>query len=926
MSVEIKFDANQQYQLDAIKAVVDLFEGQEAEEQSFALPGTDESSDTISGFDELVFANSLSLSAGSLIDNLAAVQDRPRLLDDGEDAAPMVTTEARLSVPVGECPEDYSLEMETGTGKTYVYLRTIAELNKKYGFRKFVIVVPSIAIREGVLTSLDLLKEHLRELYDGLQFDYSVYDSRALTRVRQFATASHLQILVMNIDAFTKDTNVINRPTDAMNGYAPIEFLRACRPIVIMDEPQNMESDLRKQAIASLNPLFKLRYSATHRDVKHLVYRLTPVDAYRLRLVKRVGVRGITQQHDLNLPFVEIKKITASSVDVTATAVINKLTAQGTKPTTVTIHKDDDLVTLSGGLEIYRGWSIEDIHAPAEDRRGYVEFSNHRRLAEGSSNGEGQDQLHRIQIRQAIESHFEREREFLLKARAGIIAPMKPLTLFFIDRVAHYADADGKYRRWFEEEYEAVRLDPKNKFVKTYPVSEVHDGYFASTPKGEAKEVSLDKTTGLAKGTADVNAAFEKIMRNKQTLLDLDEPLRFVFSHSALGEGWDNPNVFVICNLQEGTSVIRKRQQIGRGMRLPVMSNGERCAVEDLNHLTVIASESFETFAAALQREIKEDTGVDFTDGGIVDEKKVVTLEVNEQVLEDPLFKALWEEISPRTRYRLSFETSALIESATDKVKDMPKVEALTFTIREAGIEIGSSGVKGIGAEDHGSQVVEGARRIPDIVGELSRRVPISRASIIAILKDSGRLEEVRLNPSVFLDQVAAAMSDALYEQLADNVEYSPIAGKRWEASEYTAHVSKSFEANVVPAKKSITSLIPLDSAVEREFQKRLEERDDVKLYLKLPSWFKVSTPLGGYNPDWAIVREIDGGTYLYLVRETKGGDDLETLRFAHEKLKIKFGSAHFESLKVDYAFGSKFEVLIEPSAGQHSGHGEDMR
>ena len=911
MTVEIKFDANQAYQLDAIDAVVELFDGQEAVEQSFALPGADESPETLGGFDELVFANSLSLAAEQLRRNLRAVQDRPQLLADD---ALMVAENQRVALEPGEAPGDYSLEMETGTGKTYVYLRTIAELNKKYGYRKFVIVVPSVAIREGVLTSLNLLKEHLHELYDGLQFDYSVYDSKALTRVRQFATAAHLQILVMNIDAFTKETNVINRPTDGMNGYAPIEFLRACRPIIIMDEPQNMESEIRKAAIASLHPLFKLRYSATHRDAKHLVYRVTPVDAYKLRLVKRVGVRGITKEHDLNLPYVEVKKIHATSTDVTATAVINRLTAQGTKPTTVTLRKDDDLVKLSGGLELYQGWIVEDIVAHTDERLGFVEFQNHRRLAEGSSNGEGQDQLHRIQIRQAIEAHFEREREFMLKAKRGVIAPMKPLTLFFIDRVVNYAPTDGKFRQWFAEEYEAVRNDPRNRLVKTYPVDEVHDGYFASTPKGEAKEVSIDRASGLAKPTADANAAFEKIMRNKQKLLDIDEPLRFIFSHSALGEGWDNPNVFVICNLQEGSSIIRKRQQIGRGMRLPVMANGERCTVDELNHLTVIANESFEAFASALQREIKEDTGVDFAHGGMVDETHPVVLTPRQDVLDSPEFKTLWEHISRRTRYRLKFKSTDLVASAIDRVRSMPRVEAITFNIRDANIDISSAGVKGTATQELGSEIVSGARRIPDIVGELSRRVPISRASIIKIIRDSGRLEEVRQNPSVWLDHVTEAISNALYDQLADNIRYAPHGEERWAAEEYLNHVSKSFEKNLVPATKSITDRIPLDSGIERTFQLALEERDDVKLYLKLPSWFKVATPLGGYNPDWAIVREIDGGRHLYLVRETKGGDDLDGLRFEHEKLKIKFGRAHFEALRVDYNFGSKVEVLLEPT------------
>ena len=921
MSVEIKFDANQQYQLDAINAVVDIFDGQEVVEQSFALPGADDQDQgALETFDEFVFANSLTLAPETLRKNLRAVQDRPSMIDEPGEDPPAIPETMRTPLQEGEAPLDFSVEMETGTGKTYVYLRTIAELNKKYGFRKFVIVVPSVAIREGVMSSLDLVKEHFKDLFAGLQYDHYVYDSNALTRVRQFATSSHLQIMVINIDSFTKETNVIRRATDAMNGYAPIEFLRACRPIVLMDEPQNMETDIRREAIASLQPLFKVRYSATHRDLKHLVYRLTPVDAYKLRLVKRIGVRGITKEHDLNLPYVEVKKIHATAGNVTATAVINKATKQGTKPTNVTLRKDMDLVEESGGLGLYQGWIVEDIIAGADGSGGHVEFGNHRILREGSSNGEGLDQLHRIQIRQAIEAHFQRERDFMLKAKNAIIEPTKPLTLFFIDRVAHYAPADGKFRSWFEEEYEAVRRDGKNRLLKMPPVAEVHDGYFALTPKGVAKEMQVEKATGLAKGTTDANDAFELIMRDKQRLLDIDEPLRFIFSHSALGEGWDNPNVFVICNLQDGKSIIRKRQQIGRGMRLPVMSNGVRCRIDEVNHLTVIANETFESFAATLQKEIQEDTGIKFANGGAVDEKKRVKLTIKSGALDDPHFKELWKHISPRTTYRLAFETDKLITAAVARIKEMDEIRAVTFAIREGAL--GMDAAKGVPVErvtDHGTEVVEGARRIPDVLGELSRRIPVSRASIAKILTESGRLEDVRINPSAFLDGVTVAINEALYEQLADNITYTPVNGDRWEAEQFVKHVSESFDTNLLAVKKSITDFIAYDSDVEKRFAQGLDQRDDVKLFLKLPSWFKVSTPLGGYNPDWAIVREEPEGKYLYFVRETKGGSDIEKLRFENEKFKIKFGEAHFASIKVDYAFGDSVQVLLEPSSYSHA-------
>ncbi|GIK78438.1 MAG: type III restriction endonuclease subunit R [Actinomycetes bacterium] len=903
MAVEIKFDANQRYQVDAINAVVELFEGQEAVEQTTALPGENGAPGALPGFTELVFGNSLALSAEQLRRNLRAVQDGSADADE----SPPISESLREDIPDGEAPLDFSVEMETGTGKTYVYLRTIAELNRRYGFRKFVIVVPRVAIREGVMTSIELVRDHLRELFDGLQFDSYVYDSNALNRVRQFATASHLQLMIINIDSFTSDANVINRSTDAMNGRAPIEFLRACRPIVVVDEPQNMETETRQAAIASLDPLFKLRYSATHRDLKHLVYRLTPVDAYDLRLVKRIGVRGIVQEHDPNVPEIEVKKVRGGTTGVTASAVIQKETRIGTKPTNITLRKDLDVEQESGGRAVYRGWVVEDIVRP-DGSPAYVEFANGRRIEEGSSTDHGgRDQLQRLMIRQAIEAHFERERELDFRARRGVISRTKPLTLFFIDRVANYVPDDAKFRQWFEEEYEAVRADGKHVHLKMPDPAEVHDGYFA-TDRGVAKD------TQEGRDSAAATRAFELIMRDKQKLLSLDEPLRFIFSHSALGEGWDNPNVFVICNLQDGKSEVRKRQQIGRGLRLPVMDNGERCRVDQVNHLTVIANEAFEEFAATLQSEIEEETGVKFDDR-IVNEDERVRLDLKDGALESSEFRELWERISPRTTYRLQFDTANLVAEAVRRLKAAEDIEPIRFIVREGRLEMRiESGVKVDQTTDHTAEAVTGVQRVPDILGELSRRVPISRSTIATILRESGRVDDARENPTAFLDLATDAILGALHAQLADSIHYTPIPDDRWEAEQFETHVGYAYDRNLVDASKSITAKLPVDSDVERQFSAALEKRDDVKLYLKLPTWFKVPTPLGGYNPDWAIVREVDEDTILYLVRETKGGDDLESLRFEHEKLKIKFGHRHFEAIKVDYAFGSKAGKLLEPS------------
>lgn len=911
MTIELKFDANQAYQRDAIDSAVDLFAGQEILKQGFASPTFDDDL-VFEGFEHLVFGNSLSLTAETLQDNLRRVQDREVLTEAGEQM-PAIPDGMRKELAAGDLPLDFSIEMETGTGKTYVYLRTIAELNQKYGFNKFIIVVPSVAIREGVLSSLRLLHEHIRDVYDGLQYDSYVYDSSALTRVRQFATASHLQIMVMNIDSFTKESNVINRPTDAMNGCAPIEFLRACRPVIVMDEPQNMETPIRRQAIDSLMPLFRLRYSATHKSLQHLVYRLTPVDAYDLRLVKRIGVLSITKDDDLNEAFVEIEKINATPGGVTATAHIHKATAQGTKRTRVTLRKDDDLFELSGSRDIYQGWQVEDIHSD----RGLVEFGNGRRVRAGSTTGEGQDQLLRLQVREAIKSHFEKELQLVRQVRRGVIpAAIKPLTLFFIDKVAKYHPADGKLRVWFEDEYESIRSDAKYRSLKMPAVENVHDGYFATSARG------VPKDTRPGQDTKDATDAFERIMRNKEMLLSFDEPLRFIFSHSALAEGWDNPNVFTICNLQDGRSEMRKRQQVGRGLRLPVMSNGERCRVDEVNLLTVIANEAFSTFADALQKEIEEETDVKF-DKRIIDLKKdKVKLGVKKEVLDDPLFQALWSRISRHTTYDLDFETDDVVSDALTRVNGMEYLEPIRFRIARSEIQMSAKGLAAADTRDRGAEDAVGARALPDVVGELCRRVPLSRATIVRILKECDKLDQVKTNPSVFIDRVAAAMNQAVYNQVVDGIVYCPVEGQRWEAKRFIeAHQEETVAPIVVDVSKSITDKVVCDSKVEETFARYLDKHPEVRLFLKLPGWFTVPTPLGKYNPDWAIVREESQGHYLYLVRETKGGEDIDKLRFESEGWKIKCGEAHFRALKVDYAFGHDPKVLIDPVAYKEASH-----
>lgn len=901
MAVPIRYDPNQQYQRDAIDAVVELFAGQEALEQEFGMASLAEDGAL---FEELVFGNSLQLTPETVRRNLRRVQDRPVLLEDGSEV-PSISEALRREVADGEMPIHFNVEMETGTGKTYVYLRTIAELHTKYGFRKFVIVVPSVAIREGVLNSLRLLRDHIRELYDGLQYDHHVYDGGAPGRVRQFATAAHLQIMVINIAAMTGDANtrLIHRRTDALNGYAPIEFLRACRPVVVMDEPQSLDGPTQVPAVDALHPLFRVGYSATPPEGAHLVHRLTPVDAYNQHLVKRIGVFSLTKDEDLNEAFVDVLKINAQPGSVTATARIHKATKQGTKLTQITLRKDDDLFDLSGHREVYSGWVVEDILAD----KGVVDFCNGWRVSAGSTTSGTDDQQQRLMLRQAVVSHFEKELQLLLLEKRGqIAAPLKPLTLFFIEKVADYHPEGSKLRQWFVEEYEAVRGDARFRAVvaKLPAVEKVHAGYFAEA-RGVPKDAKAD-----SKDAAD---AFERIMKRKEELLGFEEPLRFIFSHSALAEGWDNPNVFTICNLQEGKSVMRKRQQVGRGLRLPVMTNGDRCHLEEVNLLTVVAKESFSSFAAQLQKEIEEETGVAFT-GRIVNMREKKVMHLKDKVLKSLAFTDLWNRISRQTSYRVAFDTDAVVAAAVRRISEMPKIEKAKFHLSKEVVTVGTAGVGGGGGIDLGTIESEAAIQIPDVVRELSQRLPLSRATIVRTLKACDRLDAVKANPAVFIDQVADCMNRALFEELTDDIEYTPT-GESWPASMFRdRHQDETVAPRVVPVTNSVADMVVCDSEVEEKFAVFLDGRKDVPLFLKLPDWYKISTPLGNYNPDWAFLRDEEAGRRLYLVRETKGTSDIEKLQWESEGWKIRFGEAHYGAIGVDYAFGDNPISLIEPT------------
>jgi type III restriction enzyme len=878
--VKLHFDGQQSYQLDAIRAVVDLFAGQPAAAGTFEWQSNLLEPELL---DTLGIANALALSDARLLANLQAVQQRNQL-----PPAEALAADEILG------PRNFSVEMETGTGKTYVYLRTIHELHRAYGWKKFVIVVPSVAIREGVTQSLGSMADHFAAIYDKVPLDNWVYDSAQVSSLRQFALSNQLQVLVMNIQAFDKKAvAVVHQESDYMQGRKPIEFIQQCQPVVIMDEPQNMESDNARQAIASLNPLVTLRYSATHRNIHNLVYRLDPVRAYDLGLVKRIEVDSVTDGGDFNRAFVALDSVKASRTGLTAKLKIDVELAGGVKRKPINLKGDGDLFELSGQREIYRGYTVTEINADG----GFVTFGNGVTLREGQSQGGHDDIVLRVQIEETVREHFRKEVS-LLGRPAG--QRIKVLSLFFIDRVAHYAAADGKLRRWFEESYQKLAALPEFAGLTLRPVGSVHNGYFARD-----KEGSKDSSEG--KSTKADDEAYQLIMRDKERLLSPDEPLRFIFSHSALREGWDNPNVFQICTLREGQSEIRKRQEIGRGLRLARIENGFRCDDPKVNRLTLIANESFAEFARKLQTELEEECGVSFKDRILNKrERRKVSLRKGWQLNGD--FKTLWERISHKTRYRVEFPTPELIARAVRVLQDEPEVSTPQIAVVKAQVSFTAQGVEETRKADRTMKLADYHPAIPDIIGYLQRETELTRTTLVDILRHSGRVTEALKNPQEFMEQAASAIQHAKRELMVDGVTYERIAGESYEMQLFENDEIESYLSRLLAVDRSIYDAVECDSEVERKFAEAMETNEDIRLFVKLPRWFKVETPLGSYRPDWAIVRESDGK--VYLVVETKGTTDRKTLPDG-ERLRIKCGEKHFEGcLKVPYKLATTMQDL----------------
>jgi type III restriction enzyme len=897
--MKLQFDSSQGYQLEAVQAAIDVFEGQPLSKGEFEVSFA--SHDAGLAFTDKGIANQVVISEAQILENVKRIQERFNernqytdndgkakylsFIEPTDELKPVLTENGDALTRL-----NFTVEMETGTGKTYTYLRTIYELNKIYGFKKFVIVVPSVAIREGTVKNLSITHEHFQDLYGNPPINPTMYDSGRLASLRNFATSNAIEILVINIDSFAKDTNVINTPRET--GIKPIEYIQITNPIVIVDEPQNMETDVRKAAIHNLNPLCTLRYSATNKNFYNLIYNLNPVQAYDLGLVKQIEVDGITADNNYNAAYIDLKAIQRGKRTIKAKLGLYVDDGRGVKQKDFNVDLGQDLYALSGGRDIYKeGFILNNINA--ED--GFIEFSGGLVLTLGQAQGGLNDEIMKFQIERTVKWHFEKLRR---QRNKGI----KILSLIFIDKVSNYREYDesgsatkGKFALWFEEIFNAYANKPLYKDLIPFTAEEVHDGYFSQDKKGKLKD-----TRGNTEADRDT---YSLIMRNKEQLLGTEEPLQFIFSHSALREGWDNPNVFQICTLNETTSEMKKRQEIGRGLRLPVDSTGTRIQDKSINVLTVIANETYEDFSRTLQSEIEDETSVKF-EGRIKDARERKQIRLTKELTPEncPLFFEIWDKIKQRTRYKVEFSTSAVIERTATRLRDFnqfPKTRKPQLEAKTARLKYSAEGIEGDLSDIGRAEARTDAYPLPDVFGYIQSQVDISRYTTYEILNRSGRAEELLVNPQMFLDSVVLAIKQTLNELLVAGIQYEKINGasyemKLFEAQELEAYLSNLFE--VTRDDKTLFNYIETDSDPERNFARDAEADDNVKFFFKLPRGFKIPTPLGSYNPDWAVIFENDHR--IYFVVETKGTLNKQLLRDI-ERLKIECGEKHFAVLDV---------------------------
>lgn len=989
----IRFD-EQPFQLSAINAIADIFDGQYAADSQklFEIQAKLAQDDSLlAGLtqDFTIRGNSIQVSDEMLAKNIRGIQERNGI----------ESSSAAESFKHGR---NYTIEMETGTGKTYVYIRTALELARRYGWRKFMIVVPSIAIKEGVANAIETMRGHLESIYDDVgYFNASIYNSKNTGAIGEYARSEDVELLITTIDSFKRQDTHMNREQEDLGWQKPIDVLASVQPVVIIDEPQSNMGAAGKVAIERINALFTLRYSATHRrgEYYNLMYQLSPVDAHKENLVKTVYVRSAGLDGAASKPYVKLLDIRTRptgapeakiEIDKRINGIIQK------KQQWVKDNTDLEMLTEN---DAYRGYVLDGISAREGSEHISFEGSSND-LYKGDSIGGFDDQVMRAQIRSTIAAHLEREKNLNDKG-------IKVLSLFFVDKVASYWEVDdagnyspGKIQKWFVEELkEQLNNDRYKSLYSDFEINQLYDAYFSILRKKKANtEQFIDEDSA---SSADYKAAeaeaFERIMKDKKGLLDINRPLRFIFSHSALKEGWDNPNVFQICMMRDANSPMDRRQTIGRGLRLPVALVGDdyvRSFDKTINQLTVVANESYEEFAANLQKEyvsegvvfgkirsnafakiidveLDKEIGFEkskliwqnlvdngfvsasgeltakFTPGvlgfdlglpdhlknydkevqdamqdyqlkNIVKEDKPVRVKYSKQILRNNDFNELWDKINQKTTYRVDFSTEELIDRATELVANMPRIMPVRVVMKEGKLQYTQGGIDGQDVAGQRTMSVVDVVEVPDIISFLQRETSLTRQTLADILIKSGRLGDLLINPTEFKFTVLTKIREVTQSVQIEKISYSIVPGRSTMSQrkleeqleqEVIRQLDKIYK--VQRADRTLSDYIPVDSEVEKGFARKLDQDPNVEVFVKLPGEYKIPTPFGNYNPDWAYVYNLNGEKKLHLVRETKHTLDQQELQRETEKAKVACARVHYASIDVDYELATDKSPLV---------------
>jgi type III restriction enzyme len=1007
MNLKFKFK-KQAYQTAAVEAVANCFVGQPfSTGLNYRIdPGRAKVSSqlTMAAMEELTgFKNAdIAFPATKLLENIQRVQRHQNL----PLSQALVTSQV--------CDVNLDVEMETGTGKTYCYIKTMFEMNRRYGWTKFIVVVPSIAIREGVNKSFEITAEHFLEEY-GKRARYFIYDSKQLHNLESFSSDAGINVMIINVQAFNatgKDARRIYEELDDFQSRRPIDVIKQNRPVLILDEPQKMEGKKTLNSLKEFNPLMILRYSATHKTQHNKIHRLDALDAYNQKLVKKIAVRGIsTRGFTGTNGYLYLESIEVSTTKPPLARIeIEIQTKTGIKREIRKIGRNDNLMDLSGGLNQYKGFVVADIDAIAD----VVKFTNGHQLLAGEASGDVSEiTLRRIQIRESIKAHLEKEQSLFDQG-------IKVLTLFFIDEVAKYrqyndaGEQSGEYATIFEEEYTKLRDEAVNLFtstayakhLKSIDPAKTHNGYFSIDKKSKRLIDPNVAARGEFAGQTDDVDAYDLILKDKERLLSLDEPVRFIFSHSALREGWDNPNVFVIGTLKHSDNTVSRRQEVGRGMRLAVISDGplkgerldDPATVHQVNVLTVVASESYKDFVSGLQKDISEslserprvadeayftgkvlktETGDvpvtpqiakqiykylvknDYTDDkdGIAaayhEAKKEGTLaalpddlkphaelvfQLIESVFSDaqmpeigddrkakgnPLsknfekkeFLELWNRINQKAAYTVHFDTAELIGKCVHALDKELNVSPLQYTVQR-GIQLGDATLESLKkgeafslseteTTDHKASVHSAVKY--DLIGTIAEKTQLMRGTIAAILTGMNKVafDQYKTNPEDFILKAARIINEQKATVIVEHLAYDPIEDRHSTAI-FTQEKPKDSFAKAMKVNRHIYEYVFTDSKNEREFVTELDTGVEVIVYAKLPKGFFIPTPVGNYNPDWAIAFEQGKVKHIYFVAETKGSMSTLDLREI-EDCKIKCARKFFAKISSDQV---KYDVV----------------